>query len=153
TCQQTEGKPGDPDRQERCNLKNCVHAPCPLSVLAVRTLGNCILPEDNSCQHPEDAMSTTTELVDRFKQEKNLSSDNAAARALGLSRQAISSYRAGLRHAEPEVVRKLAEALREDPEIFVLRVQAERETIPARKRVWVRCLERLSAAAALSLAI
>lgn len=94
-------------------------------------------------------MSTTTDLIDRFKAQNSLQSDNAAARALKLSRQAISSYRQGIRHAEPETIRALAIALGDDPEIAMLRVQSERETVPARRKAWVRCIERLSAAAAL----
>lgn len=96
-------------------------------------------------------MSTTTELLDRYKAAHRLTSDAKLGKALGLKPSSVSNYRQGVRHAEPETLRTLALALGEDPELLILKVQAERETIPARKRVWLRCVERLSAAAALTI--
>ncbi len=98
-------------------------------------------------------MSATTDLLDRFKTAKKLDSDAAAGRLLRLKPSSVSNYRQGVRHAEPEVVRSMAIAINEDPELWVLRVQAERETLPERKKVWLRCIERLSTAAALCIAV
>jgi len=94
-------------------------------------------------------MSITTDLMDRVRQSKNLSSDAALAKLLGSKPSTMSGYRQGVRHAEPELVKAMATLLKEDPEVWVLRVQAEREIVPARKQVWLRAAERLAATAAL----
>lgn len=98
-------------------------------------------------------MSATLQLFDRYKIAKAAESDAAAGKLLGLKPSSVSNYRQGVRHAEPEVVRKMAMALGEDPELWVLKVQAERETVPARRAVWLRCVERLATAAVICLAV
>ena len=96
-------------------------------------------------------MSSTTDLIDRYKARKHLTSDAELGRALDLKPSSVSNYRQGVRHAEPEIVKKIAAELGEDAEVWVLRVQAERETVPARKKVWLRCVERLSSVALITI--
>ena len=52
--------------------------------------GRCILPSNIACQGESNTMSTTVELLERWKQLRGITSDNQAAIALGLTRATIS---------------------------------------------------------------
>lgn len=94
-------------------------------------------------------MNSTIKLLDRFKEVCSLTSDNQAAIRLGISRATTSAWRKGRNHAEPESVETMAKACGLDAEEWVLRVQADREIVAARKQVWLRAAQRLAATAAL----
>ena len=98
-------------------------------------------------------MSTTTDLLDRFKALKRMTSDAELGRALKLKPSSVSNYRQGVRHAEPETVRRLAEELGEDVAVMMLRVQIERETQKDRRDAWTKVLARISTAATICLAV
>lgn len=94
-------------------------------------------------------MNSTNKLLDRYKEVCSLTSDNQAAIRLGISRATTSAWRKERNHAEPESVAAMAKACGLDQEEWVLRVQADRELVPARKQVWLRAAQRLAATAAL----
>ncbi|WP_369929311.1 helix-turn-helix domain-containing protein [Xanthomonas sp. NCPPB 2632] len=94
-------------------------------------------------------MNSTIILLDRYREICSLPSDNQVAIKLGVTRGAISNWRQGRSHAEPESVQAMAKACGLDQEEWVLRVQADREIIAARKQVWLRAAQRLAATAAL----
>jgi len=73
-------------------------------------------------------MSITTDLLTRWKLARNITSDNAAAKALGITRGAVSNYRTGVSHADASVLIRMATDLGQDPTGYVLAVQAERTT-------------------------
>lgn len=98
-------------------------------------------------------MNTTNELLDRFKALKRLTSDAELGRVLRLKPSSISNYRQGVRHAEADTVRRLAEELGEDADVMLVRVQIERETQREKRDAWKHVLARISTAAALFLAV
>lgn len=98
-------------------------------------------------------MSTTTDLLDRFKAARNLASDADAARALRVKPATISNYRQGIRHAQPETAKAMAMAIGERPEPWVLRIQADRETNDESRRVWTEMARNLARAAVFCLAV
>jgi len=94
-------------------------------------------------------VNTTNKLLDMYMEAVQASTLTAAAAKLGVSRPALSNWRAGTSHAEPELVEKMAKACKLDAEEWVLLVQADREILPARKQVWLRAAQRLAATAAI----
>jgi transcriptional regulator with XRE-family HTH domain len=93
-------------------------------------------------------VNTTIILLDKYRDACSLPSDNQVAIKLGVTRGAISNWRQGRSHAEPESVEIMAKACSLDAEEWVLRVQADREIVAARKQVWLRAAQRLAATAA-----
>ena len=93
-------------------------------------------------------MNSTIKLLDTYKKVCLLPSDNQAALKLGITRGAVSGWRNGRSHAEPESAAAMAKACGLDVEEWVLRVQADREILAARKQVWLRAAQRLAATAA-----
>lgn len=82
--------------------------------------------------------TTTTALLDRWKQAKGLGSDYAAAKALGVSQGTLSNWRHGRSHADVELAAKMAEALGLDTLGTLAAIQADRETRPGAAAVWRR---------------
>ena len=95
-------------------------------------------------------MNHTNKLLDKYREVCSLRTDMAAAAKLGVGRGTVSAWRHGNRHAEPESVEAMAKAVGYDPEEWVLRVQADRESAinPKRAQVWLRCASRISGTAA-----
>lgn len=98
-------------------------------------------------------MSTTTDLLDRYKALKKLGSDSDVARALSVKPSTISNYRQGVRHGAPEFIRDVAIALGEKPEPWVLRVEIERSLTPETRKVWQEILQTVGRAAIVFLAV
>jgi transcriptional regulator with XRE-family HTH domain len=94
-------------------------------------------------------VNNTNILLDMYVKKVQAHTLAEAARKLGLTGPALSNWRNGTSHAQPEAVESMARACGLDPEEWVLRIQADRETIPARKKVWLRAAQRLAATAAL----
>ncbi|WP_369931244.1 helix-turn-helix domain-containing protein [Xanthomonas sp. NCPPB 2632] len=80
----------------------------------------------------------------------HLTSLAATGRKLGLTGPALSNWKNGTSHAQPEAVEEMAKAIGLDPDEWVLRVQAERDeqVNPRRAKVWLRCAQRISGTAA-----
>ena len=96
-------------------------------------------------------MRTTCEFLDAVKRRHNIQSDYALAKAIGVTRAAISSYRVGRSQMDIEVSRRVAELLDLDPEIVAVSVQAERAKKPTERALWESVLEKLGGVAALLL--
>lgn len=98
-------------------------------------------------------MSATHELLDKVRAALELGSDAALARKFGLTAGAVSNYRQGTRHPEPETIDALARAVGESPIAWALRVQAEREAKinPRRAQVWLRWSKQVAGFAAVAL--
>lgn len=94
-------------------------------------------------------MSHTTDLIDQFKTAKKIGSDYAAAKALKITQNAISNYRAGLSHADDRIAVMLADELGLDRLKTIARINAERAKKPEDRAFW----KRIAAAAALFLTI
>jgi transcriptional regulator with XRE-family HTH domain len=70
------------------------------------------------------------ELLQRWKTLKKLSSDNAAAAALGTSRQTISHWKTGENRPRLEQIRRMAKDLGIPSEGFELAIESERASTP-----------------------
>lgn len=79
-------------------------------------------------------------------------SDYAAAKALGVSRQAVSRYRTGRGGFDDDVAIRAAEILGIPAERLLVEVQIERDAPPEVRQLWQRIAARM-AAASLSAAV
>jgi transcriptional regulator with XRE-family HTH domain len=95
-------------------------------------------------------MSATIKLLDKVREVCSLSSDAELARRFGLKPAAVSNYRQGTRHPEPEVIADLAKALGEPGLYWALEIQAEREAKVNNRRakVWLQWRKEIGGAAA-----
>ena len=95
-------------------------------------------------------MNSTNKLLDMYMEAVHVTSLAAAGRKLGLTGPALSNWKNGTSHAQPEAVEEMAKAIGLDPDEWVLRVQAERDeqVNPRRAKVWLRCAQRISGTAA-----
>ena len=89
----------------------------------------------------------TNELLDRLKKEKEIPSEYALAKFLGVSQTAVQKYRAGGAEMRDQVALKVAEALDMDPGEVLAGLYAKRTKDPEVRKVW----ERLSKLAHTSL--
>ena len=98
-------------------------------------------------------MSATTKLLDLFRDQRELTSDNAAAIALGVHRATVSGWRQRGTQAEPHVIAKMAAAINQDAGGWLALVESERARSDDDRKAWVAVARRLGAAAALFLAV
>lgn len=88
------------------------------------------------------------EWIDRVKAAKGLPSDYAAAKALGVSRQAVSDYRNKMGTMDEEMSIKVAEAIGERPEFVLIDQLAERAKSDVARTAYRGILGRLGGVAA-----
>lgn len=86
----------------------------------------------------------TPEYLDALRAKLNLPSDYALAKQLGLTRQAISNYRAGTNHFEDEIAMEVAKILEMHPGIVLLDMRRQRAKNPETKAVWTTLAEKFS---------
>ncbi|KVA74089.1 hypothetical protein WM36_17230 [Burkholderia ubonensis] len=89
-------------------------------------------------------MKTTSEWLDAVKARLDLPSDYALAKALDVSRQAISLWRNGHQPLPDEACLKVAEMLDVNPFEVMATVKLERIKDEERRAVWTRALEKFS---------
>lgn len=89
-------------------------------------------------------MSATLELFDRFKAARGLTSDNAAALALGVSRQTVNNWRKRASQSEPRLIEKMCNALDLEPGPWLIRMLEERSPNAEDRRVWRRMAKRMA---------
>lgn len=92
-------------------------------------------------------MSSTIDLLDKYKNACTLGSDNACAVKLGVSRQAVSKWRNGENHPDAETVAQMCDATGEPLAFWLPLIEAERARTPGSKKVWLRLAETASAVA------
>lgn len=95
-------------------------------------------------------MTSTIKLLDRWKASQGIASDNAAALALEVSRQAASRWRNGLAQAEPHTIARMAKDIGEDPGAWMALVEAERAKSSEDRKAWMALARQLGAAAAVA---
>lgn len=95
-------------------------------------------------------MNVTVALFDRWKAAKNVESDRAALRLLGLSSGAAVHWRKG-REAGADVLERLALDLGEEPGVHIAAAMVN-QTQGDAARTWKRLARRLGAAASLAVA-
>lgn len=93
-------------------------------------------------------MNTTQRLMQEAKSALGIESDYALAKALEMSRQAISHYRTGRSQLDVEGAFRIAEVLGKDPAAIIAAVEAERATKPEAREAWIQRLKQLGGVAA-----
>lgn len=97
-------------------------------------------------------MSATTDLLDGYKKARNITSDNACAGALNVTRQAVSKWRNGEAHPDADSVARMCEASGESVARWLPLIEAERARNPEARKVWLR-LAQMAAAITLTAGI
>lgn len=81
-------------------------------------------------------MPSTNTYLDAIRAKCKLSNDSDVARALGVSRQAVSTYRRGHASFEDAVATRAAALLEIHPGTVLLDMHAERSRDPDLKNLW-----------------
>ena len=89
-------------------------------------------------------MKTTVEWLDAVKARLDLPSDYAAAKALGVTRSAISGYRTGRSVFDEKTAIRAAEILGVDPFEVIACAHAESSRDERTKAIWTHALENFS---------
>lgn len=83
-------------------------------------------------------VTTTMRLLDAWKAQKGITSDNAAAIALGITRATTSRWRSAKGHADAAYAARMAKDLRMDELAVLAAVEADRATKAANRAAWQR---------------
>lgn len=94
-------------------------------------------------------MNNTQQLLAEAKTALRISSDYGLAKALGLTRQAVSHYQCGRRQLDNDVAFRLADLLHRDPAAIIAAVEADKATRPETREAWNQRLKRLGGVAAM----
>lgn len=86
----------------------------------------------------------TIEFLDAVKMRRGITSDYALAKVLGISQQAVSSYRAGRSRIDDDVALTVAEVLEIHPMQVIAAANAERAKTPEAKARWESLMEKFS---------
>jgi predicted transcriptional regulator len=86
----------------------------------------------------------TIELLDAVKARREITSDYALAKVLGITQQAVSSYRAGNSAISDDVALTVAEILQIHPLQVIAAANAERAKTPEQKERWMNLMEKFS---------
>ena len=98
-------------------------------------------------------MTNVEKMLDKWEEVCAIPSDNAAAKRLGINRQAIHGWRTGQSYPTGEHVLQIAEEMHEPPENWLLMVQADRARSDKSKAAWARLAARAGIAACLCCAL
>jgi transposase-like protein len=96
--------------------------------------------------------STTLQLLDAWKRLKGITSDNQAALALGVQRQALSKWRNDGSHASPPLAARMAHDLGWDGLRTLAAIEADRAIDADTKKAWLRLAGKALSSALLAFA-
>lgn len=91
-------------------------------------------------------MTSTLTLLEIYKKALHITSDNAAATALGVQRSAVSKWRVGEGHAGPAAVMQMCDKTGEPLNKWLPRIEAERAKGDD-KKAWLKLLHAAAALA------
>ncbi|MGZ3319664.1 MAG: helix-turn-helix domain-containing protein [Xanthobacteraceae bacterium] len=86
----------------------------------------------------------TIDLLEAVKVRRGVSSDYALAKVLGVTQQAVSSYRSGNSKISDDVALTVAEILHLEPMHVIALANAERAKTEAQKARWLDIVEKFS---------
>ncbi|KQQ97434.1 helix-turn-helix domain-containing protein [Massilia sp. Leaf139] len=86
----------------------------------------------------------TLDYLAECKRRLGIESDYALAKALGVTQQAVSSYRAGRSRIDDDVALTVAEILQIEPLAVIAAANAERAKTPEQKARWTGIMEKFS---------
>jgi len=89
-------------------------------------------------------MTNTLEYLAACKKRLGIESDYALAKALGITQQAVSSYRSGNSKINDEVALTVADILGVPPIHVIAAANAERAKTPEQKARWMGLMEKFS---------
>lgn len=90
--------------------------------------------------------TVTNQLLDRYAEAKGLNSDYKIAKALGITRQAVSNWRNEKNHLDDTACLQIAEALNIDPLTIMAKVRETRKQSPREQATWERYRGRIALA-------
>lgn len=93
-----------------------------------------------------DHLMTTADFLDEIKERRDLKSDSAVSRLLGVTQSAVSLQRAMKNTFDDETARRVAELLDYDPAYVFVCAHAQSARNPAVKSVWARMAKHATAA-------
>jgi len=96
-------------------------------------------------------MSATINLLDKYKKACSITSDNACATSLHVTRSAVSGWRLGKSHPDAESVELMCTAMNEPLRQWLPLIEAERARTPAARKVWLRLAQAAASFACLYL--
>jgi transcriptional regulator with XRE-family HTH domain len=83
----------------------------------------------------------TNDYLDAVRVKRDLPSDYAAAKLLGITRQTISGYRNGGKQFDDAIACRVAEVLGIHPGLVMLDMHRERAKTPQERSVWKEVFE------------
>jgi len=89
-------------------------------------------------------MKTTIDVLSALSRKLDGASDYAIAKALGVTRGAVSKYRTGTSTFDDATAMKAADILGVEPAAIMLLAHAERTKTPEVRRVWVSLADRFA---------
>ena len=89
-------------------------------------------------------MKTTIQYLDAVKARLGIESDYGVAKALGITRAAVSRYRTGVGTFDDEVAMTVAEILKINPLEIIVASRAERAKNDVQRKKWERSWENFS---------
>ncbi len=93
-------------------------------------------------------MKTTADFLDEIKELRNVQSDYAVAKILGVRHTNLSNYRHGRSHFDAAMCIKVAEVLNVEPAYIMACMEAERAKTDEIRKVWERAAKLLGGIAA-----
>lgn len=96
---------------------------------------------------------TTHELLDRIKQQCNVTSNYAVANLLDVAVQTVDRYSKNLSHPNEEICERIATLLHEPPEYIIACIQVERSRSASAKKWWEAISRKLAAPAMVAAAL
>lgn len=96
-------------------------------------------------------MSSTAKLLDRWMKARGLTTQTAAAAALGTKPSTVNNWLRGVSQAAPAYIRKMADDLGEQAAGWVLLVESERARDAADRKALAALAKSLGVAAAVAL--
>ncbi len=90
-------------------------------------------------------MNASLTLLDKYKAVRGITSDNACAQELGITRATVSRWRNELGHPEADLVEKMCAATGEKLAHWLPLIEAERARSPAARKAWLRLAQAAAA--------
>ena len=90
-------------------------------------------------------MNASLTLLDKYKTMRGITSDNACAQDLGITRATVSRWRTELGHPEADLVEKMCAVTGEKLAHWLPLIEAERARSPAARKAWLRLAQAAAA--------
>ena len=98
-------------------------------------------------------MTNVNKMLDKWQKVCAIPSDNAAAKRLGINRQAVHGWRTGQSYPTMEHVLQIAAEMHDPAENWLVMVQADRASSKEAKAAWAKLAARAGIAACLCLGL